>query len=247
MPPHQLQRTPAHASGDAYTRRFDDITAGQPRVVRCVDDSLLWDDNISDSFWHAFDYIKVCADNGIIFNKGKFQLAQRNAEFAGFEVTLDGYRPLKKIIVAIKDFPTPKNITDIRSWFGLVNQLSYAFAQAKVMTPFRELLANKTFFWDTTMDNLFAESKNKIIELVKAGVQAFETSRPTCLTTDWSKTGIGFTLTEKHCHCPQPATPTCGRDHWKLVFAGSRFHRHGKQICPYRGGGPSSRTRTSAM
>lgn len=42
-----------HASGDAYTRRFDDITARQPRTVRCVDDSLLWNDTIEESFWHT--------------------------------------------------------------------------------------------------------------------------------------------------------------------------------------------------
>ena len=32
-----------HVSGDAFTRRFDDITAGYPRVVRIIDDSLLWE------------------------------------------------------------------------------------------------------------------------------------------------------------------------------------------------------------
>ena len=73
------------------------------------------------------------------------------------------------------------------------------------------------------MDHIFAESKTNIIKLVEAGVQAFETNRPTCLATDWSKTGIGFTLTQKHCPCPLPANPSCGQDHWKLVFAGSRF------------------------
>ena len=102
-------RTPMgfHASGDAYTKRFDDITAGQLRVIRCVNDSLLWDDTISDSFWHTFEYLKLCGDNGIIFNKDKFQFAQDNIEFAGFEVTSEGYKPLKRIISAIQDFPTP--------------------------------------------------------------------------------------------------------------------------------------------
>ena len=35
-----------HVLGDAYTRRFDDITVEQPCVVRCIDDSLLWDNTI---------------------------------------------------------------------------------------------------------------------------------------------------------------------------------------------------------
>ncbi len=212
-----------HVSGDAYTRRFDDITAGYPRVVRIVDDSLLWDYGIANSFWHTFDYLKLGGDNGIVFNKDKFQFAQEEVEFAGFELTQDGYRPLKKIIAAIEDFPTPKNTTDIRSWFGLVNQLSYSFAQAPVMEPFRGILSSKSFYWDSAMDELFAKSKSKIISLVQHGVKTFEPNRPTCLATDWSKSGIGFNLTQKHCQCPGPPTPGCGDDHWKLVFAGSRF------------------------
>ena len=212
-----------HVSGDAYTRRFDDITQGFPRSARIIDDTLLWDHSIAESFWHTIDYLILCAKNGIIFNKEKFQFCQTVVEFAGFELFEDGYRPLRKILSAIKDFPTPKSVTDVRSWFGLVNQLSYAFAQAPIMEPFRQLLSSKVFFWDETLDELFQASKDKIIKLVEDGVKTFETDRPTCLTTDWSKTGIGFDLTQRHCECPDPAKPDCGDDHWKLVFAGSRF------------------------
>ena len=144
-----------HASGDAYTRRFDDITAEEPRTVRCIDDSLLWDpaDDIAAAFWHAFDYIKLCADNGVVFNREKFVFAEESVEFAGFNVHTEGVRPPQKIISAIENFPAPRNITDIRSWFGLINQVSYAFANAEIMGPFRELLASKkrVFYWDSTL------------------------------------------------------------------------------------------------
>ena len=212
-----------HVSGDAYTRRFDDITSECPQVARIIDDSLLWDYSIAESFWHTFDYLKLCADNGIVFNKDKFQFAQQTVEFAGFEITQDGYRPLKKIISAITDFPSPRCITDVRSWFGLVNQLAYAFAQAPVMEPFRQLLSAKTFYWDDALEKIFKESKQKIVALVSDGVKTFEPKRPTCLATDWSKSGIGFHLTQKHCSCTEDTNPNCGKDHWKLVFAGSRF------------------------
>ena len=35
-----------HGTGDAYARRFDDITANEQRYVRCIDDGCLWDDDI---------------------------------------------------------------------------------------------------------------------------------------------------------------------------------------------------------
>ena len=191
-----------HVSGDAYTRRFDDITAGYPRVARIVDDSLLWDNDIESSFWHTFDYLKLSGDNGVVFNKEKFQFGQKEVEFAGFELTQEGYRPVKKMLAAIEQFPTPKSITDVRSWFGLVNQLAYAFAQAPLMQPFRGLLSSKSFYWDSSLDQLFQASKAKIIDLVHDGVNTFVPNRPTCLATDYSKIGIGFNLT----YVPIPTT-----------------------------------------
>ena len=220
-----------HGSGDAYTKRFDDITSEFDRVSRCIDDSLLWNYGIEDAFWHTFDYLKHCSDNGIVFNVDKFVFAQETCEFAGFELTPEGYRPPKRILDSIWNFPTPKSITDIRSWFGLINQVAYAFSQSTVMAPFRELLSKKAknkFYWDDELNRIFEESKEKIVNLIREGVCSFELDRVTCLATDWSKAGIGFTLTQKHCACKVEETtklytPNCGKGHWKLVLAGSRF------------------------
>ena len=182
-----------HASNDGYMKRFDDITADFPRVARCVDDSLLWDDGIATAYWHTVSYIKLCADNGVVFNPEKFKFAEDHIEFAGFDITLQGYKPPSKILQAIEEFPTPKNITGIRSWFGLVNQVAYAFAQAPVMAPFRELLErSKPFYWDDSLDTIFRESKTKIVESIQSGIKTFEVNRPTCLATDWSKSGLGL-------------------------------------------------------
>ena len=124
-----------HASGDAYTRRFDDITKAFTNVSRVVDDSLLHNDSIECAFWHACDYLKHCSDDGIIFNADKLVFAQEECEFAGFELTKDGYRPPNRIIEAIRNFPTPTCPTDVRSWFGLINQVAYEFAQADGRIP----------------------------------------------------------------------------------------------------------------
>ena len=212
-----------HASGDAYTRRFDDVTEGIPNVARCVDDSLLWDDTIEEAFYHTFNYLKHCSDNGIIFNVDKFVFAAEECEFAGFELTKEGYKPPQRKLDTILAFPTPKTVTDVRSWFGLVNQVAYAFHQAKVMSPFRELLSEKKFYWDDTLDKIFEESKQVIVDKIKEGVKTFEKNRPTCISTDFSKKGIGFTLMQKQCSCPGPYTPLYGSNHWNLVLVGSRF------------------------
>ena len=70
---------------------------------------------------------------------------------------------------------------------------------------------------------------------------AFEKDRVTCLSTDWSKVGIGFTLTQKYCDCPKQQdtdtwSPTCGKGHWRLVLAGSRFTKSAEsRYAPIKG------------
>lgn len=213
-----------HGTGDAYTRRFDDITAGEERYRRCVDDGLLYDDDIESAFWHTFDHLKLCGDNGIVFNREKFKFAEEEVEFAGFEVTMEGFRPSRRIIESIRDFPTPKSITDVRSWFGLVNQVAYAFSESDLMEPFRGLLGGKKkpLYWDEKLDALFKRSKEEILRLIEKGVKAFDMQKPTCLATDWSKSGLGYSLMQKHCKCLGPPNPNCGKGHWQLVFAGSK-------------------------
>ena len=149
-----------HGTGDAYTRRFDDITSGEERYLRCIDDGLLYDDDVEASFWHVYDHIKLCADNGIVFNPEKFKFARESVEFAGFEVTHDGYRPADHLVDGIRDFPTPKNVTDIKSWFGLVQHVAYAFSETDVMQPFRELRSKKRPFH---CDDALKKSKQEII------------------------------------------------------------------------------------
>ena len=211
------------ASGDGYCRRFDEIVADIPNKTKCIDDTLLWADTYEESFKQAANWLDVCGRNGITLNPEKFVFARHELEFAGFTITDKTVKPSAKYISAIRDFPTPTNLTDVRSWFGLVNQVAYAFAAAKVMEPFRKLLKSDVkFYWDEQLEEVFQNSKSVIISQIEHGVQIFQKSRPTCLATDWSKTGIGYWLLQKHCNC-EPLKPFCCHTGWKVTLVGSRF------------------------
>ena len=224
------------ASGDAYTRRFDEIVSDIPNHTKCIDDALLWADNLSESYHQACRWLDVCGRNGIILNPDKFTFGRDTVEFAGFEITTDSVRPSKSFLDSIRNFPVPQNITDIRSWFGLLNQVSYAFSMADRMLPFRELLKkDSTFKWNDDLQAVFDESKEVIIQEVEEGVRIFDKSRPTCLATDWSKTGLGFWLLQKHCSCPQKL-PFCCPSGWKVTLVGSRFtHSAESRYAPIEG------------
>ena len=191
------------ASGDGFSRRFDKIVSEILDKTKCIDDALLWADNIEGSFFQAVDWLDTCGKNGITLNPEKFVFGQDTVAFAGFEITTNHVRPCQIYLDAILNFPRPSNITDVRSWFGLINQVSYAFAAADRMLPFREALkSGSKFSWTDELNQLFEEPKKVIVSEIEHGVQIFDKSKPTCLATDWSKEGIGFWLFQKHCDCP---------------------------------------------
>ena len=211
------------AAGDAYTDRLDRLLQEFERQERCIDDTLLYDDTIEEAFHRACKFLETCGRNGILLNPQKFQLAQNTVEFLGFQVTDTGVQPTQAFTEAIMSFPTPASLTDVRSWFGAVAQVSYAFAQCPVMQPFRHLLSSKTpFSWSPELEAAFQTSKAEVVRQCWEGVRSFDPRLPTALATDWSKTGMGFWLTQKRCVC-EGMKPGCCNTGWQTVFVGSRF------------------------
>ena len=64
------------ASGDVYTRRYDDIIADFPRKQKIVDDVLLYDHDIETALYHEFDFLVLCYKNGITINPKKFKFCK---------------------------------------------------------------------------------------------------------------------------------------------------------------------------
>ena len=169
------------ANGDAYNQRFDAIISDFKNKVKCFDDACMWEDSIEAAFFQACVWLDLCARNGITLKPKKFQFAQDTVNFAGLTITPTNIRPSKKFLDAIRNFPTPTDITGARAWLGLVNQGAYAFAMTRQMKPFRALLKPSTIFrWTDDLDELFHQSKEVIIQEMKEGVRLFDPSRLTC-------------------------------------------------------------------
>ena len=226
------------ASGDGYNQRYDNIIADVPRKTKCVDDVVMWDgeESITDHWWRIIDYLILVGNNGIILNPKKFQFCQREVEFAGFLITQDDVKPLPKYLDGIRNFSRPTNISEVRSFFGLVNQVSHYARLTDLMAPFKPLLSPKTRFqWNDDLEQSFQRAKLEIVKAIEEGVRIFDPSRVTTLSPDWSKTGIGYFLYQKYCDCPSNIT-TCCENGWRITLNGSRFlHKAERNYWPVEG------------
>ena len=87
---------------------------------------------------------------------------QHELEFCGYILKEDGIAPAPDTIAAIREFPRPTNLTGIRSLFGLMEQVSFAFSKTTFLEPFRNLLSNKEDFkWNQDLQNCFEMLEKK--------------------------------------------------------------------------------------
>jgi len=136
----------------------------------------------------------------------KFKFARTSVNFAGYEVSQNGYKLDASLIKGISEFPTPQNITDLLSFFGLVNQLSGSSKNiATCLAPLRPLLSTKNdFLWGPEHDEAFKQCKVVLAETPTLGF--FDLTRETRLKTDASGKRVGFILQQLN------------GDHWSGQF-----------------------------
>ena len=171
-------------------------------MKRCVDDSLLYSNTLEKAFHQAAEYLTLMGNNGILQNPEKFQFVRKEAEWAGFLITSDSVKPLAKHTKAIKTFPTPKGITDMRSFIALLQQVAYCYAISPKVAKLRHLLKpSEPWVWNEEANDVFEQAKEVIAEKVEEGVRLFDPKLPTGLLTDWCQEGMGRILSQKHCLC----------------------------------------------
>lgn len=194
-----------------YNRRMDEAFAGLSGYRRVVDDVVIFDSNEAEHAAHVRQFLQRCAERMITINKDKWEYAKSQVTFAGFQLSQDGYSIDTAITDAITQFPTPANRTDLRAFFGLVNQLAASTdSVAGLLGPLRSLLSTKNeFLWSPIHDQAFLKAKQSLASAPT--LSYFDPAKPTRLCTDASRHGLGFVLQQ------------CHHDKWTLVQAGSRF------------------------
>jgi hypothetical protein len=67
--------------------------------------------------------------------------ANTTAIFAGYEISADGFRPHPELARTIREFPRPSNVTDLRSFYGLCQQVgNFSDKIAAASAPLSPLL-----------------------------------------------------------------------------------------------------------
>ena len=199
-------------SGDEYNRRQDEAFAGLRNFVRVVDDLLLFHSSFSDHVAGICAILQAARAARITFNPSKFEFAKSHLMWVGYHIKQGGFEVDPNKLRAISDYPRPTNLTELRSFMGLVEQLAgFSKDVAAAKGPLRPLLSTKNdFLWTSEHDEAFAAVKRALIQ--PPVLSHFNPSLDTALHVDASKrNGMGYALLQRH------------GDQWKLVDANSRW------------------------
>ena len=168
----------ALSTGDCYTYWYDFVIRSILRVKKCVNDVLGWAETLEQLFFDTAFFLFHTNSFGIIQNLAKFTWGRRELEFLGFWMKEDGIKPTQDTIDAIDKFPRPSDITGVRSFYGLEEQVAFTFAKTELMQPFRKLLVkNAAYSWDQSMQDAFVRAKSEISKLVSKGVSSFKVNQ----------------------------------------------------------------------
>ena len=194
---YQYNRSPrgCSASQDWWNRISDQAVIDfQAWSAKIVDDILIWANSYDELYERMRKILAKCKDIGITISESKMQVG-REVKFAGYLVTQGGVRPDPEKVESIRNFPQPTDVTSLRAYLGLANQLgSFIPDLSQSMVKMRTLLKKNTVFqWTPEIDQEFKRSKDILTS--PAVVKPFDPGLKTGLLTDASRlNGLGYLL-----------------------------------------------------
>ena len=108
-----------------FQRCMDTVLQGLPGVISFIDDILVTRRTEEEHIQNLDAALQRLEEVGFILKQIKCSFMQRVIDFLGYHLDEDGQHPMDDKIQAIKESPTPKNVTELRSFLGLVNCISF--------------------------------------------------------------------------------------------------------------------------
>ncbi|UYV65600.1 hypothetical protein LAZ67_3004808, partial [Cordylochernes scorpioides] len=181
-----------------FERMMDKILKGLKwTMALCyLDDIVVYSKSFNEHL-HRLEIILQCLDKAELrLNPKKCLFGTKRIRVFGHLVDSKGIYPDPEKIEAIAKFPTPKSITDVRSFIGLCSYYRRFIENfAEKAAPLHEVLKkDNKFTWNSDQQDAFDSLKKALMS--EPVLAYFEEQLPTELHTDASGYGIGAVLVQ---------------------------------------------------
>ncbi|GFU81145.1 retrovirus-related Pol polyprotein from transposon 297 [Trichonephila clavipes] len=163
-----------------------------------LDDIIVFSETFEDHLIRLRLVLKCLQEAGLKLNSKKCLFAAQEVKILGHLVSSNGVRPDPDKIKAVRNFPTPKNIHDIRSFLGLCSYfIRFIKGFCYLAEPLQSLLKSGVeFHWGPEEVEAFNSLKKALTSDPHTVLGMYDERASTETHTDASGYGIGAVLVQ---------------------------------------------------
>jgi hypothetical protein len=162
-----------------------------------MDDILVFSKTLEEHKKHLQEVFAILQANSLYLKKSKCSFAQTKIEYLGHVISSAGVATAPDKIQAVKEWETPENAKQLRSFLGLAGYYrKFIQHYGLISKPLTDLLKKHSqFIWTPQHQHCFDTLKNALITAPVLSLPDF--SKPFIIETDASDKGIGAVLMQQ--------------------------------------------------
>jgi hypothetical protein len=166
-------------------------------VIVFLDDILIYSKSEEEHEEHLRMVLKVLREHKLYAKLSKCIFYQKKIHYLGHIISADGIAVDPEKIEAIKGWPTPRNVTEVRSFMGLVGYYRrFIKGFSKIASPITSLQKKGVKFeWTPKCEESFQQLKNILTSAPILKIADPDEDFVVC--TDACKEGLGGVLSQK--------------------------------------------------
>ena len=177
-----------------FQRVIEGMLSGICHVNAYMDDVLVANDTEVEHLSTLEEVLARLEQYGVRLNKAKCKFMLPSVEYLGYHISGDGVRPTQEKLQAIVDAPAPKDVSQLKSFLGLVNYYSKFLPHlANTLAPLYALLTkHQQWCWGAEQEEAFKMAKSQLASDVV--LAHFDPQQRLAVACDASPYGVGAVL-----------------------------------------------------
>ena len=177
-----------------FQRVMDICMQGLPGVQCFIDNNIVAGRTEEECLQNLDISFQRLKDADFQLHELKCSFLKPRIDYLGHSIDAVGRHPLEEKIRAIKEAPAPKNVTELRSFLGILNYYSKFLPNlSSKLTPLYSLLEkDKKWSWGLEQDVAFQLAKNSLH--ADSVLLHFDPNKPLVLSCDASQYGLGAVI-----------------------------------------------------